>query len=220
MIGSNSIWETSSSSGTATGRELKRWTFPEALFDSSAFLSSGCVLSVRLETRTGQGEPFNNRDPANPNVWRIRELWETGEPRLLGEISGDEGRVGSPFLKPEGDLFLVLAERMDLYDGKRLVVTAYELPSRRRLWTIGKKDSDVSVFAIDPTWTMAALQYEGMAETQVVDLATGRPPERWHEFQPRRRGGNGDRPREQALFNPGSATRRSLRNGRIGGFPR
>jgi serine/threonine protein kinase/WD40 repeat protein len=134
-----------------TGCELNQWTLPQALFDSFAFPSAGGILSIRLETLGGDREPFGNKDPSDPNVWRFRELRETGEPRVLGEISGYEGRVSGAALKLEGDLLLVVGERNDLHDGKRLVLTAYEVPSRRRLWTIDKKDSDVLFPTIDPT---------------------------------------------------------------------
>ena len=160
-----------------TGRELKRWTLNQALFDLFAFSSRGEVLSIRLETRGGKREPFGNRDPLDPNVWRFRELRETGESRILGEISGYEGRVASAALRPEGDLLLVVGEMNDLHDGKRLVLTAYEVPSRRRLWTIDKKDSDVLLPAIDPTWKMAVVRFQDASELRIVNPATGQPLE-------------------------------------------
>jgi serine/threonine protein kinase/WD40 repeat protein len=157
-----------------TGRELMRWKLNQALFDSFAFPSSGGILSIRLETRGGSREPFGNKDPSDPNVWRIRELRETGASPVLGEISGHEGRVAGAALKAEGDLFLVIGDRNDLHDGKRLVLTAYDLASRRRLWTIDDKDSDVQFPIIDPSWKMAAVRFQNESQFRVFDAVTGR----------------------------------------------
>ena len=57
-----------------TGRTLRSWTLPVGTFELMRFDSENRLLLVRVETHDGSGSPFNNHDPGNPSVAKLRNL--------------------------------------------------------------------------------------------------------------------------------------------------
>ena len=89
----------------------------------------------RVESRDGSGEPVFNRDPRNPNVFKVRDLLgkKPDEPFLvINRLSGDGPRGGLLPVLPLPRLPCLRQESR----GADHSVSVHELPSGSTLWKV------------------------------------------------------------------------------------
>ncbi len=149
-----------------SGRTLQRWPLPEGMMDAMEFPSSQELILSRLESRDGKRTPFDNRDPANPNVFRVRNLLAPPGKQVLREISGFEGRIGTAGLDPDGRKLTVLGSS-SLDGNSPMKLAVIDLRTGQSLWS-RSMDPHVEVSA-GPSATTIAWRVPGQDGMTLLD---------------------------------------------------
>jgi len=164
------LWEVDS------GRTLQRWPLPEGMMDAMEFPSSNESILSRLESRDGKRSPFDNRDPGNPNVFRVRNLLAPPGKQVLQEISGFEGRIETSGLDPDGRKLLILGSS-SLGGNSPMKLAVIDLRTGQSLWS-RSMDSDVGVLG-GPSGTTLAWRVPGQDGMTLLDFSTGKDVGSW-----------------------------------------
>jgi hypothetical protein len=142
------------------------------------FAPSGrSLLVTRVERRSGREEPFNNRDPADPNVVNLRDLLCPDPVRPIRELEVfADGHICG---RLPGFRAIILHGIERRAEHAELLVRAYDGRTGEKLWSsrlpLSPSDPMPALF-LDPPGSLLGFAFEGQQpRTLLISASSGRP---------------------------------------------
>jgi hypothetical protein len=143
--------------------------------DKMTFPHPDELLLVRVETRNGQGSPYANRDPANPNVFRARNLLAAAEQHVTWEVLPFNGDLDHAWLSPDGRRFGIQARHVDAQVRSSRFLFL-DVSTGRKLW---ERAMGSATARVDPAAAVLAFKEDGAPDVYLIDCSSGEPVGSW-----------------------------------------